>query len=77
MVDRLKYLVKPLGDFHLGAVLDVDRLLPCCITQDDGIGFSMVPWKPMIEQRLGPQLAATAHGSGVSWEIGRQRAPSI
>lgn len=31
----------------------------------------------MREQRLGPQLAATAHGSGVSWEIGRQRAPSI
>lgn len=40
---------------------------------DDGMGFSLVPWKPLIEQRLGQQLAATVRGSGVSWEIGRQR----
>lgn len=40
---------------------------------DDGMGFSLVPWKPVIEQRLGQQLAATARGGGVSWEVGRQR----
>ncbi|HBN9838355.1 TPA: relaxase/mobilization nuclease and DUF3363 domain-containing protein [Pseudomonas aeruginosa] len=40
---------------------------------DDGIGFSLVPWKPVIEQRLGQQIAATVRGAGVSWEIGRQR----
>ena len=44
---------------------------------DDGKGFSLVPWKPMIEQRLGQQLAATMRGGGVSWEIGQQRGPSI
>lgn len=44
---------------------------------DDGMGFSLVPWKPMIEQRLGQQLAATVRGGGVSWEIGRQRGPSV
>lgn len=44
---------------------------------DDGMGFSLVPWKPVIEQRLGQQLVATMRGSGVSWEIGRQRGPSI
>ncbi|MNL81181.1 hypothetical protein D3C87_2082150 [compost metagenome] len=38
---------------------------------DDGMGFSLVPWKPVIEQRLGQQLAATVRGGGVSWEIGR------
>ncbi|HDS1771235.1 relaxase/mobilization nuclease and DUF3363 domain-containing protein [Pseudomonas putida] len=38
---------------------------------DDGMGFSLVPWKPVIEQRMGQQLAATVRGSGVSWEIGR------
>ncbi|QXL85131.1 MULTISPECIES: relaxase/mobilization nuclease domain-containing protein [Comamonadaceae] len=38
---------------------------------DDGIGFSLVPWRPVIEQRLGQQLAATVRNSGVSWEIGR------
>ncbi|WP_133489913.1 relaxase/mobilization nuclease and DUF3363 domain-containing protein [Alcanivorax sp. 24] len=44
---------------------------------DDGVGFSLVPWKPVIEQRLGQQIAATMRGRGVSWEIGRQRGPSI
>ncbi|MGE8440666.1 MAG: relaxase/mobilization nuclease domain-containing protein [Comamonas testosteroni] len=44
---------------------------------DDGMGFSLVPWKPVIEQRLGQQLAATVCGGGVSWEIGRQRGPAI
>lgn len=44
---------------------------------DDGMGFSLVPWKPVIAQRLGQQLAATVRGGGVSWEIGRQRGWSI
>ena len=44
---------------------------------DDGKTFSLVPWKPVIERRLGQQLAATVRGGGVSWEIGRQRGMSI
>ncbi|MGB3435505.1 relaxase/mobilization nuclease domain-containing protein [Achromobacter sp.] len=44
---------------------------------DDGMGFSLVPWKPVIEQRLGLQVAATVRSGGVSWEIGRQRALSV
>lgn len=44
---------------------------------DDGMGFSLVPWKPVIEQRLGQQLAATVRSSEVSWEIGRGRVPTI
>ena len=44
---------------------------------DDGMGFSLVPWKPVIEQRLGQQIAATVRGGGVAWEIGRQRGPSV
>ncbi|WP_341929063.1 relaxase/mobilization nuclease and DUF3363 domain-containing protein [Methyloversatilis discipulorum] len=44
---------------------------------NDGKGFSLVPWKPVIEHRLGQQLAATVRGGGVSWEFGRQRGPSL
>lgn len=40
---------------------------------DDGMGFSLVPWRPVIEQRLGQQIAATVRGGGASWEVGRQR----
>ena len=44
---------------------------------DDGKGFSLVPWRPVIEQRLGQQIAGTMSGSGVSWEIGRKPGPAI
>ena len=40
---------------------------------DDAMGLSLVPWKPVIEQRLGRYLAATVRGGGVSWEILRHR----
>lgn len=43
----------------------------------DGMGFSLVPWRPVIEQRLGQQIAANVRDGSVSWEIGRQRGPSI
>jgi type IV secretory pathway VirD2 relaxase len=44
---------------------------------EDGMGFSLVPWRPIIEQRLGQQLAATVRGTGASWELRRSRGPSI
>lgn len=44
---------------------------------DDGVGFSLVPWRPVIEPRLGQQIAATMRGGGVSWEFARMRTPSI
>jgi type IV secretory pathway VirD2 relaxase len=44
---------------------------------DGGRSFSLVPWKPVIEKRLGQQVAATVRGGAVSWEIGRGRGASI
>jgi len=44
---------------------------------DDGIGFSLVPWKPVIEQRLGQQITVTMRGQGVSWDVGRRLDPAI
>jgi len=44
---------------------------------DDGMGFSLVPWRPVIEQLLGQQLAATVRGSSVCWDIGRERGMTI
>ncbi|MHC1481509.1 DUF3363 domain-containing protein [Frateuria aurantia] len=44
---------------------------------DDGVSFSLVPWKPVIEPRLGKPLVATVRGGGVSWELGRVRGPQL
>jgi type IV secretory pathway VirD2 relaxase len=39
---------------------------------DDGLGFSLVPWRPVLEQRIGQQLSATLPGEHVTWTFGRQ-----
>ncbi|MBS0498718.1 MAG: relaxase/mobilization nuclease and DUF3363 domain-containing protein [Proteobacteria bacterium] len=44
---------------------------------DDGMGFSLVPWKRVIELRLDQPLAVTMRGGRVSWEVGMQSSPSI
>ncbi len=38
---------------------------------DDGVGFSLVPWRPVIEARLGQSVSAIVRGQAVSWDIGR------
>ena len=44
---------------------------------DDGMGFSLVPWKPAIEPRLGQSLTATMRGNGALWDFEQQRGRSI
>lgn len=43
---------------------------------DDATGFSLVPWRPVIERRLGQSMSAVVRGQFVSWEFGRTRGPS-
>lgn len=40
---------------------------------EDGMGFCLVPWKPVIEPRLGRQIEVKADGAGVSWDISTAR----
>jgi type IV secretory pathway VirD2 relaxase len=40
---------------------------------DDGLGFTLVPWRPVIEQRLGQTLSAVVRGNFVSWDVTHQR----
>jgi len=44
---------------------------------DDATGFSLVPWRPVIDKRLGQSMSAVVRGDFVSWEFGRQRGLSI
>ena len=44
---------------------------------DDGIGFTLVPWKPVIEKRLGQTMTAVVNGTNISWMFGRPRGASI
>lgn len=40
---------------------------------DDGSGFTLVPWRPVVEPHLGRSVSATVVGQRVSWDIGKQR----
>ena len=41
---------------------------------DDGLGFSLVPWQPVLEQRLGRHVTGIAMpGGGIDWSFGRSR----
>jgi hypothetical protein len=44
---------------------------------EDGMGFSLVPWKPVIEQRLGQSMTAVMRGGSVSWNFGRPRGHNV
>lgn len=42
---------------------------------DDGRSFCLVPWRPVVEPRIGQSVSAVVVGNSVSWRFGRQ--PSI
>jgi hypothetical protein len=41
---------------------------------DDGLGFSLVPWRPALEQHIGRQISDVAMpGGDVNWSFGRRQ----
>ena len=45
---------------------------------DDGLGFSLVPWRPALEQHVGRLVSGVAlPGGDVSWTLGRHRGPGL
>jgi hypothetical protein len=39
---------------------------------DDGLGFSLVPWRPVLEQRLGQSVTASMHDEHAIFRFSRQ-----
>jgi hypothetical protein len=44
---------------------------------DDGLGFSLVQWRPVLEREIGREVAGIARGDDVSWQLGRKRTLGI
>jgi type IV secretory pathway VirD2 relaxase len=44
---------------------------------EDGVGFSLVPWRQAIERSLGQQVSAVVRGQSVIWQLGRQQGLSV
>jgi type IV secretory pathway VirD2 relaxase len=44
---------------------------------DDGMGFSLVPWRPVLENRLGQTVSGQIRGASVQWTFGRSRGVGV
>ena len=44
---------------------------------EEGLGFSLVPWKPALERHLGRQVSGLARAETVNWSSGRKRTLGI
>jgi type IV secretory pathway VirD2 relaxase len=41
---------------------------------DDGIGFQLVPWQPVLDKRVGQHITGIIrHAGGIEWNFGRKR----
>jgi type IV secretory pathway VirD2 relaxase len=41
---------------------------------DDGIGFQLVPWQPVLDKRIGQHITGTVRDAGgIEWNFGRNR----
>ena len=41
---------------------------------DDGIGFQLVPWQPVLDKRIGQHITGTVRAAGgIEWGLGRKR----
>jgi hypothetical protein len=38
---------------------------------DDGLGFNLVPWRPVLEKEIGRQVIGVMRGGDISWQLGR------
>jgi hypothetical protein len=45
---------------------------------DDGLGFQLVPWQPLLDKRIGQHITGIARdGASIEWSFGRKRGLEI
>jgi hypothetical protein len=40
---------------------------------DNGLGFSLVPWRPVLENKIGREVMGMMRGEDISWQFSRTR----
>ena len=44
------------------------------LSGDGGLGFSLVPWQPVLDNRIGQHVSGLMRGGGdIEWSLGRKR----
>ncbi|WP_246659884.1 DUF3363 domain-containing protein [Methylosinus sporium] len=71
----LSYSPSGLGEYVSGRLAGVANLASGRFAMiEDGLGFQLVPWQPILEKRIGQYLSGVHRdGGGIEWDLGRKR----
>ncbi len=69
----LKFTAAKTGEYVSGTLVGSTQLASGRFAMiDDGIGFQLVPWQPLLEKRIGQHITGFM-GDGMEWSFGRKR----
>ena len=71
----LTFTAAKTGDYVSGTLVGSAQLASGRFAMiDDGIGFQLVPWQPLLDKRIGQHISGTVRAAGgIEWSFGRQR----
>jgi hypothetical protein len=71
----LKFTAAKTGEYVSGKLVGSTQLASGRFAMiDDGIGFQLVPWQPVLDKRIGQHISGTVRAAGgIEWSFGRNR----
>ena len=71
----LKFTPSRIGQYVSGTLIGSTQLASGRFAMiDDGIGFQLVPWQPLLDQRIGRHITGVMRDAGgIEWSFGRNR----
>jgi type IV secretory pathway VirD2 relaxase len=75
----LKFSVTKTGEHVSGTLIGSAQLTSGRFAMiDDGIGFQLVPWQPVLDKRIGQHITGIMRNAGgIEWSFGRKRGLGI
>jgi type IV secretory pathway VirD2 relaxase len=75
----LKFTAAKSGEYASGTLVGSTQLASGRFAMiDDGIGFQLVPWQPVLDNRIGQHITGTVRDAGgIEWSFGRKRGLGI
>jgi hypothetical protein len=75
----LTYMPANVGEYVSGRLAGVASLVSGRFAMiDNGLGFQLVPWQPLLEIRIGQHIGGLMRDDGgIEWTLGRNRGLSL
>jgi hypothetical protein len=75
----LTYVPANAGDYVSGRLAGIASLVSGRFAMiENGLGFQLVPWQPILEKRIGQHITGLQRDDGgIEWTLGRNRGLSL